>query len=609
MKEQDDEYTNNEQTPEMPESNEEITPVSNEEPLETAEQSNPVPPGKGIYSLDPTTFENIKRHQNLVYALVGGLLVAIICAFLWAGITIGTKRQIGFMAIGVGLAVGFSVRFFGAGVTQKFGILGALLSLFGCMLGNLLSQVGFIAQEYHHGYFETFSYLDFSSIISIMTESFSPMDILFYGFAIFEGYKFSFRPITDEVIEDNGDSSHFKYRMPLVIVGVIILSLVYIKVKMGVNGDKSYFYPSGNVMSKGSLKNSKENGEWNFYNENGTLQATGSFDKGIRDGVWNWYYEDGKLSSTGSYKNGMENGLWISYYSSGSIGDSVSYENGRPEGNYIYRFENGNLYQKGQYHLSLKEGIWETYFENGQLQLKQNYKNDEPFGESFQYFEDGKPFEEMNYLSENNVLTKNLWNKSGKQLVTDGNGHYETYFDNGNISVSGEVINGEKTGIWELFFENGNKKEELNYQNNTPKYVNAWDEEGNQTVTDGDGTYTIYMDNVLIQKGDVKHGEKTGIWTAYYQDGKSILQEIEYVNGKENGMLKSYFQSGEVEAEGKMVNGSREGEWKWYHENGKLSSSVNLKNDKKEGKQLFYNENGDKVREETYKDGELIETK
>jgi hypothetical protein len=39
--------------------------------------------------------------------------------------------------------------------------------------------------------------IDYSLVPQIMIDSFSPMDILFYGFALYEGYKFSFREITE----------------------------------------------------------------------------------------------------------------------------------------------------------------------------------------------------------------------------------------------------------------------------------------------------------------------------------------------------------------------------------------------------------------------------
>lgn len=58
-----------------------------------------------------------------------------------------TKYQIGWMAIGVGFLVGFSVRRFGRGTAKTFGIIGAVSALPGCLLGNLLSACGFIAQS------------------------------------------------------------------------------------------------------------------------------------------------------------------------------------------------------------------------------------------------------------------------------------------------------------------------------------------------------------------------------------------------------------------------------------------------------------------------------
>ena len=35
-------------------------------------------------------------------------------------------------------------------------------------------------------------------IASVMKDTFHPMDVLFYGLAIYVGYKYAFKPITDE---------------------------------------------------------------------------------------------------------------------------------------------------------------------------------------------------------------------------------------------------------------------------------------------------------------------------------------------------------------------------------------------------------------------------
>jgi hypothetical protein len=154
--------------------------------------------------------ENLKREeleisdaqliseQNFPLALVAGLLVALISAVLWAVITVATNYQIGYMALAVGAAVGFTVRFAGKGVSQIFGITGAVLALLGCLLGNLFSGIGFLAHQLGAGYFDLLKMLDFNAIVEFYKESFDVIDLLFYGIAVYEGYRFSFRVIKIE---------------------------------------------------------------------------------------------------------------------------------------------------------------------------------------------------------------------------------------------------------------------------------------------------------------------------------------------------------------------------------------------------------------------------
>src|SRR5688500_1248606 len=136
--------------------------------------------------------ENIKvllrKQQDPVLAAVGGLSAAILGAIVWAIVTVATNYQIGYMAIAVGLLVGFSVRYFGAGVDKYFGYIGAILALIGCAFGNLLSQVIFAANAESVGYMDILILLNFDLIVLIFEDTFSPMDVLFYGIAAYEGY-------------------------------------------------------------------------------------------------------------------------------------------------------------------------------------------------------------------------------------------------------------------------------------------------------------------------------------------------------------------------------------------------------------------------------------
>lgn len=147
--------------------------------------------------------EKLKLEQNLPMGIVGGAAAAIVGAAVWALVTVGTGYQIGWMAVGVGFLVGYSIRFLGKGVDNIFAIVGGALALVGCLLGNFFSLIGFAAKSEDVNVFSILSTIDYSIVPGIMIESFSPMDLLFYGIAAYEGYKFSVRQVTEEEIIQN----------------------------------------------------------------------------------------------------------------------------------------------------------------------------------------------------------------------------------------------------------------------------------------------------------------------------------------------------------------------------------------------------------------------
>jgi len=141
--------------------------------------------------------DKLKMQENPLAAILSGLIVAVLVAILWGVLTVVTRYQIGYMAIGVGFAVGFTVRKFGKGFSPFFGFIGAGLSLFGCLLGNLLSIAGFLSTEVEGASVFNILGVIFSTpsyIFPLMQESFHPMDVLFYGLALYWGYKYSFYP-------------------------------------------------------------------------------------------------------------------------------------------------------------------------------------------------------------------------------------------------------------------------------------------------------------------------------------------------------------------------------------------------------------------------------
>lgn len=175
------------------------------EPTET--QPVAEPPAEDS-TIDVARLQSLQRRleaeQSLTGGLCAGLGAALAGAAIWAVVTVTTQFQIGWMAVGVGFVVGHAVRVYGKGVTKPFGILGAGFALAGCVLGNLMSVCGFVAKQE--------SIPVGSMILSTLAQpllawellrlSFQPMDLLFYGIALYEGYKFSFRRITQQELAD-----------------------------------------------------------------------------------------------------------------------------------------------------------------------------------------------------------------------------------------------------------------------------------------------------------------------------------------------------------------------------------------------------------------------
>lgn len=562
-----------------------------------------------IVQLTDEIKEEFRVHQVLTYAIIGGFFLSVICALLWALVTVTTEYQIGYMALAVGLIVGMGVRYFGAGIDPVYRFVGAFFSLLGCALGNLFSQVGFIADAESLGYFETLTYLDLETIILIYKESFSPMDVLFYGFAIYEGFRFAVRPIPANYHKlTDFTPAYSNLRFPLVIVCFLIISVAGYSLSRGVSGQTNYYYESGNTMSSGELKESQLHGPWVYYYENGSIQLTGSYDMGYETGEWIWYNAGGTIVRKGNYNKGLADGTWLNYYDNGELYNSADYSNGRLSGTSVSYYDNGQISQKGNFLRDKQDGNWIYFNYDGQKNMEGNYKTGSPFGRWKFWNADNIEIEELEFDEDNNYKIINTRNPEGELIVIDGNGEYRNYYDDGNLSEVGQVVDGEKIGIWRTYYTNGQLKEEFTNENNLIKIINTWSLEGDPQVIDGNGKYTQYYgeSTTLFEAGTIKDGFKDGFWEVYYNEPHSIQEESTYIAGKLNGEIITYYLDGSVSTQGYYKDDMRDGNWVWYYENGEQESSITYQLDKKQGTQLFWSENGLPTKEEIYENGELI---
>ncbi len=157
------------------------------------------------HDLDPDKLAEfdarVHREQNFLRGLAAGAGAALIGAAAWILVTVITKFQIGFMAVGVGLLTGLAIRRYGNGVDPIFGLMGGALSLLGCLFGNFFSYLEFISRARHVGVGTLLANLPPAGIVNVIKAGFKPMDVLFSGIAIYSGYKYAFRVIKSEELE------------------------------------------------------------------------------------------------------------------------------------------------------------------------------------------------------------------------------------------------------------------------------------------------------------------------------------------------------------------------------------------------------------------------
>ncbi len=561
-----------------------------------------------------TVTDRLRKHQDLYYAVIGGFLSMLISAIIWAIITVATKHQIGYMAIGVGFLVGLTVRFFGAGIDKIYGIIGALFALFGCLLGNLFSQIGFISIEQSIGIVDVVSLLKLELIPEIIAQSFQPVDLLFYGFALYEGYRFSFRPVTKNLFEKlkNPEFEPFSpksnLRKPIAVISIISIAVFYIIISRNINGVKTFYYDTGEKLSKGQIQNGNRQGQWISWNKNGSKQSDGFFVDNEPDSIWKWYNENGKVIKIGHYKRGLEHGTWINYFDSGIVSDSVYFLDGRMYGLTKSYYPDGKLFMKGFYNRNEYDSTWEMYYENGKLKSFGNYRDGGVYGIWKLYYDTGKLSEIDRYISNNSIEIIEAWDWTGKHIVRKGNGIYQNYNNYGNLLSQGKIKNGKKIGVWINYYENGKIKEKGHFENNVYFIDSYYKRNGEKLIQNGKGIYSVYADDgkTIILNGKVLNGLRNGTWNVLNPLSQNVIQTLNYVKGKMNGIQETYYDSGELASKGLMENDLKEGEWIWYNDNGTINSKVNFVHNKKDGKQILCDNYGETLKEEYYDKGKLI---
>jgi antitoxin component YwqK of YwqJK toxin-antitoxin module len=576
-------------------------------------QTLDTPQGPSQQDLENALRAELIKQEDIVYGITGGLAAAIVSALVWALITVSTKYQIGYMAVGVGALVGVGVRIFGAGVQKYFGVVAAVLALFGCALGNVLSQLAFAADEQAMSYWEILGYLDFDLVVALLRDGFRPMDVLFYGLAVSVAYRISIRKVEEELVTAVAAGKvspppYSQYRLPAVIVFFGIIVSVVVVLYQNTAGPKTYRYDSGAKRSFGEMSNGRETGPWESYYENGTVMNKGFFDNGRPDSAWTYYGETGNILREGKFRKGLEEDEWTYYNEDGTVMAKGQYRYGRQSGPWTFFHKSGAVDEKGSYVASLRDGEWEIYFENGKLRSKGRFDYGQKVGVWTTWNEKGDKIDEFDFIG-NYARMVFLLTADGKPMIKDGNGKYTVYHENGTVSETGMVKDGYREGVWKSFFETGKPMEEGEYRKGEYYIKTKWTEDGETMARNGSGQLEINTLEMLVESGKIQDGRRVGEWMARVPGTDSVITRMLYKDGKLNGQYTSNNAGAGLSVQGTFKDDGREGEWVWYRDTGAVESKVTFVKGKKEGDQLFFNVYDELLKTEVYKDGKLVETR
>lgn len=395
----------------------------------------------------------------------------------------------------------------------------------------------------------------------------------------------------------------------------------------------------------GSKKGNNYHGPYTLYWKNGQVKEQYTYEKGILQGEGKEFFDWGGISVESYYLNGELHGLYKSYYDNGTLYAEGHYQNGEQVGEWKYYHPNGELSEiqwrsNGEIIGNLQDFAIDgkkraNYFYKGSVQYKTEVidttgevvcKIKTPAGKGAYNFLSvtGNKFLVSNLDGGEHHGKKEFYYPNGKLIQSftqnhgEDHGPFVSYYPDGKTMGKGVYSYGKKDGEWKHFYHNGKMSSNAVYDKGIVidsltryfidggiKEVEYYDKNGTLT-----GTKYFHPSGVVNSNAPEHHGFTHGTFEnhdafgevvisrtfnggecisyGYEKDGK-LIEPIQ-ING--NGLIKTYYNNGQLGSEYAMKNGLYEGPYKRLHSNGKPWVEANYLHDKIDGNYKAYYENG-----------------
>jgi len=169
-------------------------------------------------------------------------------------------------------------------------------------------------------------------------------------------------------------------------------------------------------------------------------------------------------------------------------------------GTFCYYYANGTPSSYGRYEHNIRQGIFASYYSNGIKKGYAEYDNGYLQGSSLSWNMNGSLADSI-FKDENNVYIKKSW------------------FDNGNISSIGILLNGEMQGTWKFFDINGKLTSIEEYDTGHVISRQYFDESGKALADTTNTDAEVKFENG--KKGLQRFIDKYLEWPDYYHISQS----------------------------------------------------------------------------------------
>jgi uncharacterized protein len=372
-----------------------------------------------------------------------------------------------------------------------------------------------------------------------------------------------------------------------------------------IEGIQKTYYPTGQLETEISFKKGQKNGPFTEWYLNGAIKSQGEFYNNLPiKTVYTFHPQNDEnikekppVSKVVVYRENQVDALLTEYTKEGIKTLEMYLHNDRPHGTFKTFYAEGDVMTTGEFNHGKRTGEWKEYYANGDLHIQQSYTLDKKHGPLVEYYkkEEGQ--------SEAQVKLE------GTYFQGEKDGKFMEWYSNGSLAASKNYQHGTEDGSFLEYWPETDLKTLKRIKNKYRRnkriedlYKNKLKTEGFYVIGNKEGEWKTWFRNGLVKsKAHFKNGLQDGRaeeWYDYLVDSQHVVRLAgEYKAGIQTGKWESYYRNGQIETEQMYENGKLNGPMKYYYETGELKLSSNFKDSIQVDTQFEYYANGNKKNE------------